>query len=113
MRCSVIFCEAAAIYGVIVAIILQTKIEYVKKPEGRLGLYPHNAIFSGYAILSAGLTTGFANLACGCAAAYHLFTSVNTAAEPCAVHAMWPSVAAGELDSMRTINVVVSVCIQD
>jgi F0F1-type ATP synthase membrane subunit c/vacuolar-type H+-ATPase subunit K len=66
--CSVIFCEAAAIYGVIVAIILQTKIESVELPADRGGLYPHGAIYSGYAILAAGLTTGLANLACGCVA---------------------------------------------
>ena len=60
---SVIFCEAVAIYGVIVAIILQTKIEYVdKKPDGA---WPLSAHTSGYALLAAGLTTGWANLACG------------------------------------------------
>lgn len=60
---SVIFCEAVAIYGVIVAIILQTKIEYVdKKPDGT---WPVSAYTSGYALLAAGLTTGWANLACG------------------------------------------------
>ena len=67
--CSIIFCEAAAIYGVIVAIILQTKIEKVgmitSGPEA--GLYPSAAMFAGYAVMAAGLTTGFANLVCGCA----------------------------------------------
>lgn len=63
--CSIIFCEAAAIYGVIVTIILQTKVEEVdKQPDGYFTL---GAMFSGYSILTAGLTTGFANLACGCA----------------------------------------------
>ena len=69
--CSVIFCEAAAIYGVIVAIILQTKIERVDMDPDRPGLYPHQAIFAGYAVLAAGLTTGFANLVCGCVASAH------------------------------------------
>lgn len=60
---SIIFCEAVAIYGVIVAIILQTKIEYVQvQPDG---FYPQSAFTSAYAILGAGLTTGWANLACG------------------------------------------------
>lgn len=58
-----IFCEAAAIYGVIVAIILQTKIEYVEPLAS--GFYPHGAYFSGFSILGAGITTGFANLVCG------------------------------------------------
>lgn len=67
--CSIIFCEAAAIYGVIVAIILQTKIERVDMMTtgAEAGLYPYSAIFSGYAVFAAGLTTGFANLVCGCA----------------------------------------------
>lgn len=63
MLFSIIFCEAAAIYGVIVTIILQTKVEETEKQLD--GYYTMNAMFSGYAILTAGLTTGFANLACG------------------------------------------------
>ncbi|KAI3426205.1 hypothetical protein D9Q98_008582 [Chlorella vulgaris] len=60
---SIIFCEAVAIYGVIVAIILQTKVEAVKPNEdGSFGLAAANA---GYAILGAGSVTGWANLACG------------------------------------------------
>eukprot|EP01024_Parvocaulis_polyphysoides_P014071 TRINITY_DN1565_c1_g2_i2.p2 TRINITY_DN1565_c1_g2~~TRINITY_DN1565_c1_g2_i2.p2 ORF type:complete len:207 (-),score=27.09 TRINITY_DN1565_c1_g2_i2:73-606(-) len=60
---SVIFCEASAIYGVIVSIILQTKIEQV--PIDADGLYPVEAMYSGYAIFGAGLVTGFSNLFCG------------------------------------------------
>ena len=60
---SVIFCEAVAIYGVIIAIILQTKIEYVA-PLGD-GQYPQSAYASGYAMFAAGLTVGLANLVCG------------------------------------------------
>ena len=69
VACSVIFCEAAAIYGVIVAIILQTKIVQVPAiREGpNEGLFDKNAMFAGYAVLAAGITTGFANLVCGCA----------------------------------------------
>ena len=61
--CSIIFCEAVAIYGVIVAIILQTKIESVDQLSN--GLWPKAAYTAGYAILGSGLTTGWANLACG------------------------------------------------
>lgn len=62
---SVIFCEATAIYGVIVAIILQTKIEYV--PQNPDGSYPGAAVFSGYGVFGSGITVGLANLVCGCA----------------------------------------------
>lgn len=48
----------------IVTIILQTKVDEVDKKAD--GFYTMNSMFSGYAILAAGLTTGFANLACGC-----------------------------------------------
>jgi V-type H+-transporting ATPase proteolipid subunit len=64
VSCSIIFCEAVAIYGVIVAIILQTKIDYVDK-DATTGLYPIPAMTSGYAIFGSGITTGWANLACG------------------------------------------------
>lgn len=60
---SVIFCEAVAIYGVIVAIILQNKIEIAEPLAG--GYYSKQALFSGYSIFAAGVTCGFANLACG------------------------------------------------
>lgn len=60
---SVIFCEAVAIYGVIVAIILQTKIEPVEPQPG--GWYSQKALYSGYSIFGAGVTCGFSNLFCG------------------------------------------------
>ena len=60
---SIIFCEAVAIYGVIVAIILQTKVEAVApNADGSYNLAAANA---GYAILGAGSVTGWANLVCG------------------------------------------------
>ncbi|KAK9863717.1 hypothetical protein WJX84_010382 [Apatococcus fuscideae] len=61
---SIIFCEAVAIYGVIVAIILQTRIEYVD-PNPDSGAWPVPAYTAGYAIYGAGIITGWANLACG------------------------------------------------
>lgn len=63
MTCSIIFCEAVAIYGVIVAIILQTKLDYVDQLPN--GLWPTAAYTAGYAIFASGLTTGWANLSCG------------------------------------------------
>lgn len=59
--CSVIFCEAVAIYGVIVAIILQTKMEAVPQSKAN----PIAMYNAGYAVLGAGSVTGWANLACG------------------------------------------------
>ena len=58
---SVIFCEAVAIYGVIVAIILQTKLESV--PASRI--YAPESLRAGYAIFASGIIVGFANLVCG------------------------------------------------
>ncbi len=61
---SIIFCEAVAIYGIIVAIILQTKIDWVP-PSPDTGLWSNESYLAGYAIFASGLTTGWANLACG------------------------------------------------
>jgi F0F1-type ATP synthase membrane subunit c/vacuolar-type H+-ATPase subunit K len=63
LRRSIIFCEAVAIYGVIVAIILQTKLENV---SAEAGLYSKSNMAAGYAIFAAGLTCGLSNLVCGC-----------------------------------------------
>jgi len=62
---SIIFCEAAAIYGVITSIILLTKYSNgndleVNTPEARL-----KRSYAGYSILTAGLTVGLSNLFCG------------------------------------------------
>ncbi|KAK4479633.1 hypothetical protein RD792_015159 [Penstemon davidsonii] len=58
---SVIFCEAVAIYGVIVAIILQTKLESVPSSK----MYDPESLRAGYAIFASGVIVGFANLVCG------------------------------------------------
>ncbi|KAK9798533.1 hypothetical protein WJX73_010619 [Symbiochloris irregularis] len=60
---SIIFCEAVAIYGVIVAIILQTKITSVTPLDN--GFYTLDSFTAAYAIFAAGLVTGWSNLACG------------------------------------------------
>mmetsp|Transcript_35727 Transcript_35727/g.71665 ORF Transcript_35727/g.71665 Transcript_35727/m.71665 type:complete len:214 (+) Transcript_35727:121-762(+) len=89
---SVIFCEAVAIYGVIIAIILSTKMgtpeEYAvnadaegcntmdalrsswpQLPGGGANcqgsLYMKNMLFPAYAIFNAGICVGFSNLFCG------------------------------------------------
>jgi len=87
---SVIFCEAVAIYGVIIAIILSTKmatpeafpqnaaecntLEALRTSWPRLpgdgskcqgSLYMKNLLFAAYAIFNAGICVGFSNLFCG------------------------------------------------
>ena len=60
---SVIFCEAVAIYGVIMAIILYGK---VKEGDVRASEDDYaKALFAGYAIFSAGILVGLSNLFCG------------------------------------------------
>jgi len=61
---SVIFCEAVAIYGIIVAIVLSGNLKSFdmdKLSEEDL----RKNYMSGFKILGAGLTTGLSNLACG------------------------------------------------
>ncbi|PRP76292.1 ATPase, H+ transporting, lysosomal 21kDa, V0 subunit b [Planoprotostelium fungivorum] len=56
---SIIFCEAVAIYGIIMAIIFQGKM-------GENYQEPTNKAFHGaYAVFWAGITVGFSNLFCG------------------------------------------------
>lgn len=64
---SIIFCEAVAIYGVIMAIVMMTKYSYL---DDRSNMQPdarteYSMISSGYALLAAGLAVGLGNLACG------------------------------------------------
>ncbi len=71
---SVIFCEAVAIYGIIIAIVLLTKVPSGEAPfksmdnadQQKVRPLLTQALFAGYAIFGAGLTTGLSNLACGC-----------------------------------------------
>merc|ERR1719506_2587924 len=76
---SVIFCEATAIYGVIMAIILANK---VKEPESN-GYYldegwdHYGWYYAGYGMFSAGLSVGLTNVASG--------ISVGIAGSSCAI----------------------------
>lgn len=57
---SVIFCEAVAIYGVIIAIILLTKANNL------IGSKDHDdALFKAFALFGSGLSVGLSNLFCG------------------------------------------------
>ena len=65
---SVIFCEAIAIYGVIVSIILLKKPntwDYNNADKTITSEIFHDAKRKGYQIFAAGIMVGFSNLACG------------------------------------------------
>merc|ERR1712127_637981 len=77
---SIIFCEALAIYGVIVAIISATKVDPTKTTESWMESvatgkhltyfgagfeWDPQMQFCGYAVLASGITVGLANLFCG------------------------------------------------
>lgn len=59
---SIIFCEAVAIYGVIMAIILINKLG---GQNGRYGSDVIQTMYAGYGIFWGGVTVGFSNLFCG------------------------------------------------
>lgn len=63
---SVIFCEAVAIYGLIIAIVLSGQIEQFTDSvvEANYAIKSMNW-FAGYTMFGAGLTTGVTNLVCG------------------------------------------------
>jgi len=64
---SIIFCEAVAIYGVIMAIIAANKMQGF--PEFEVPCVPTNMqaqlLVAGYCIFSVGLSVGISNLVCG------------------------------------------------
>lgn len=65
---SVIFCEAVAIYGIIIAIILSQRIKGVGGADlydSSTGEYTAQALFAGYTFFGAGLAVGLTNVACG------------------------------------------------
>lgn len=73
-----------AIYGVIVAIILSTRLESpFAVRDSQTGLFPIQAMTAGYAIYGSGVTTGWSNLVCGCIP--WLFTEENVRKQFCIV----------------------------
>ncbi|KAI1103103.1 ATP synthase subunit C-domain-containing protein [Jackrogersella minutella] len=60
---SIIFCEVVAIYGVIMAIVFSSKINYATAYE----TFDANAYYTGFALFWSGLTVGGCNLVCGIA----------------------------------------------
>lgn len=70
---SIIFCEAVAIYGVIMAIILSNRVpgkpSHVGfcKYDGEVTRQCREVLFSAYSMFWAGLSVGLSNLCCGLA----------------------------------------------
>jgi len=62
---SVIFCEAVAIYGIIMAIIFSTKIDNPKYCTTTPCVFGPKDYYSGFSIFWGGATVGLANLVCG------------------------------------------------
>lgn len=56
---SVIFCEAVAIYGIIISILM------IDKFGGKGDISEQRSLFGAYNLFSVGLTVGFSNLFCG------------------------------------------------
>ncbi|KAI1658038.1 ATP synthase subunit C-domain-containing protein [Daldinia decipiens] len=60
---SIIFCEVVAIYGVIMAIVFSSKVNYASPDE----VFDPNSYYTGFALFWAGVTVGGCNLVCGVA----------------------------------------------
>lgn len=58
---SIIFCEVVAIYGVIMAIVFSSKLNYLQGDE----IFSGSNYYTGYALFWGGITVGVCNLICG------------------------------------------------
>lgn len=61
---SIIFCEAVAIYGVIIAVVLVNLIDNFDSQTKSIEIRSQNHV-SGYIMFAAGLIVGLCNLFCG------------------------------------------------
>ncbi|RNF05427.1 putative vacuolar ATP synthase [Trypanosoma conorhini] len=64
---SIIFCEAVAIYGVILSIIMMGKLEARANAIDEAGKYSYKAAAAGFTLFAAGLAVGIGNMSCGVA----------------------------------------------
>ncbi|OQV24595.1 putative V-type proton ATPase 21 kDa proteolipid subunit [Hypsibius exemplaris] len=64
---SIIFCEAVAIYGIIIAILINARLKKNLDLDDLSPQYRRGTQFAGFACFGAGLTSGFCNLFCGMA----------------------------------------------
>lgn len=65
---SIIFCEAAAIYGLIMAIVMAGPLIQYNEDVAAVNIVMRGRNWSsGYLLFGAGLSVGFVNLACGTA----------------------------------------------
>lgn len=67
---SIIFCEAVAIYGIILAIIMTGKMGANNKtvtfdPVTKAPIFAYKALAAGYTLFATGLTVGLGNMSCG------------------------------------------------
>lgn len=62
---SIIFCEAVAIYGVILAIIMTGKLDVGLDAMDDNAVYAYKVMAGGYTLFAAGLAVGVGNMACG------------------------------------------------
>jgi V-type H+-transporting ATPase proteolipid subunit len=58
---SIIFCEVVAIYGVIMAIVFSSKLNYVDP----VNVYSGSNMYTGFSLFWGGITVGACNLICG------------------------------------------------
>uniref|UniRef100_A0A0N4ZNK0 V-type proton ATPase 21 kDa proteolipid subunit c'' n=1 Tax=Parastrongyloides trichosuri TaxID=131310 RepID=A0A0N4ZNK0_PARTI len=63
---SIIFCEAVAIFGIIMAFVFVGKLHPFNPNTATREIYARN-LLAGYLIFGGGLTVGFSNLVCGIA----------------------------------------------